>query len=128
MKTIGYVAAATLLLGACAMGPGEPQHKMMDTSAGKVLTTSSGMTLYTFANDKVPGKSACNGPCAKNWPPLMADAGAQPVGNWTVITRDDGSKQWAYDGKPLYGWVRDKAPGDVTGNGFNNGAWSVAHP
>ena len=120
-------AAAVLLVGACAM-PGEPQHKVMDTKLGPVLATSGGMTLYTFAKDTAPGKSACNGPCAHNWPPLMASADAQPTGKWTVITRDDGSKQWAYDGKPLYGWIRDKAPGDTTGNGFLNGAWKVATP
>lgn len=120
--------AAVLLVGACAMGPGEPQHKVMDTKLGPVLATSGGMTLYTFAKDTTPGKSVCNGPCAHNWPPLVAAADAQPVGKWTVITRDDGSKQWAYDGKPLYGWIRDKAPGDTTGNGFLNGAWKVATP
>ncbi|MGH8849358.1 MAG: COG4315 family predicted lipoprotein, partial [Casimicrobiaceae bacterium] len=36
--------------------------------------------------------------------------------------RDDGSKQWAYDGKPLYHWSKDKKPGDMTGDGFN-GVW-----
>ncbi len=129
MTKIGYAAiAATLgLLSACAMGPGEPQHKTMDTKLGQVLTTSDGMTLYTFANDKEPGKSACNGPCATNWPPLMAKADATSVGKWTVITRADGSKQWAYDGKPLYAWIRDKQPGDTTGDGVNN-VWKVARP
>jgi predicted lipoprotein with Yx(FWY)xxD motif len=129
MKMTRYAAMAviTLLLGACA-GPGQPQHKEMDTSIGKVLTTSTGMTLYTFANDKTPGKSACNGQCATNWPPLMASADAMPVGKWTPITRDDGSKQWAYDGKPLYAWNRDQKPGDTTGDGFLNGAWKAAHP
>ena len=44
-----------------------------------------------------------------------------------MITRDDGSKQWAYKGKPLYTWAKDTKPGDKTGDGFNN-AWRVAKP
>jgi predicted lipoprotein with Yx(FWY)xxD motif len=100
--------------------------KMGKTAIGTVLTDSAGMTLYTYDKDE-GGKSMCNGPCASNWPPLMADAGAQPTGEYTVITRDDGSKQWAYDGKPLYTWTKDAKPGDTTGNGVNN-VWHVAKP
>jgi predicted lipoprotein with Yx(FWY)xxD motif len=40
--------------------------------------------------------------------------------------RDDGSRQWAYEGKPLYHWSKDKSPGDKTGDNFN-GMWHVAH-
>jgi predicted lipoprotein with Yx(FWY)xxD motif len=85
------------------------------------------MTLYTFDRD-VPGKSNCNGQCAANWPPLRADGTSQPSGNWSVVTRDDGSKQWAYKGKPLYTWVKDQKPDDTTGNGVNNNTWHVAQP
>jgi predicted lipoprotein with Yx(FWY)xxD motif len=49
------------------------------------------------------------------------------MGDWTVVTRDDGSKQWAYKNKPLYTWVKDSKPGDTTGEGFNN-VWHVAKP
>jgi len=93
-----------------------PAQKM-----GGMLTNPAGMTLYTFDKD-AGGKSACNGPCAGNWPPLMAMADAKASGDWTIITRDDGSKQWAYKGKPLYAWSKDQKPGDMTGDGFN-GAW-----
>jgi len=44
-----------------------------------------------------------------------------------VITRDDGQRQWAYKGKPLYGWAKDSKPGDRTGDGFNN-VWRLARP
>ena len=90
-----------------------------------MLTSDAGMTLYTFDKD-VDGKSACNGPCAANWPPLMASAGAKASGYWTVITRDDGAKQWAYKGKPLYLWAKDQKPGDKTGDGMASNAWHVA--
>ena len=104
-----------------------PPTKTGDSAKGKVLTNAGGMTLYVFDKDS-GGKSACNGPCAGNWPPLMAAAGASPAGNYTIIARDDGSKQWAYKGRPLYTWKNDKAPGDITGDGFLNGAWHIAQP
>jgi predicted lipoprotein with Yx(FWY)xxD motif len=97
------------------------------TSDG-VLTNSAGMTLYTFDKDQASsGKSACNGPCATNWPPLMAKDGDKPSGDYSLVTRDDGSKQWAYKGKPLYTWSKDKSAGDKSGDGVNN-VWHVAKP
>lgn len=101
--------------------------KTGDSAKGKVLTNSVGMTLYVFDKDS-GGKSACNGPCAGNWPPLMAAAGAMPMADYTIIARDDGSKQWAYKGRPLYTWKNDAKPGDITGDGFLNGAWHIAQP
>ena len=95
---------------------------------GGALVNTAGMTLYTFDKDMAgSGKSVCNGPCAKNWPPLMAEASDAGQGAWSVITRDDGSKQWAYKGKPVYLWVKDHNPGDKTGDGVLN-VWHVATP
>jgi predicted lipoprotein with Yx(FWY)xxD motif len=101
--------------------------KTGNSAKGKVLTNDKGMTLYVFDKD-ASGKSACNGPCAGNWPPLTAAAGAMPMGDYSIITRDDGSKQWAYKGRPLYTWHNDKASGDITGDGLLNGAWHIAQP
>jgi predicted lipoprotein with Yx(FWY)xxD motif len=95
-------------------------------TTGGVLTNTAGMTLYTFDKDE-GGKSACNGPCAANWPPLLASGDAKASGDWTIVTRDDGSRQWAYKGKPLYVWAKDQKAGDMTGDGFNN-VWHVAKP
>ena len=44
-----------------------------------------------------------------------------------MLFRDDGGKQWAYKGKPLYVYSKDAKPGDVTGDGFNN-VWRIAAP
>ncbi len=101
--------------------------KIGDSAKGKVLTDQKGMTLYVFDKD-AEGKSACNGPCATNWPPLAAAADAKAEGVYTIITRDDGGKQWAYKGKPLYTWTKDAKPGDITGDGVANNAWHVAAP
>ena len=117
------VALSTLLLGGCASLYSAPA-KVSDG----VLTGPNGMTLYTFDKDAAGnGKSVCNGPCANNWPPLMASASDTGMGDYSVITRDDGAKQWAFKGKPLYYWAKDAKPGDRTGDGFNK-VWQVAKP
>jgi predicted lipoprotein with Yx(FWY)xxD motif len=104
-----------------------PPAKTATTSKGPTLTDARGMSLYTFDKD-TDGKSACNGACVANWPVLKADAGEQPADNYTIITRDDGSKQWAYKSKPLYTFVKDQKAGDITGDGFLNGVWHLAQP
>ncbi|AMO79446.1 MULTISPECIES: COG4315 family predicted lipoprotein [Pseudomonas] len=91
-----------------------------------MLVDAKGMTLYTFDKDS-GGKSVCNDKCAQNWPPLAAETGAMASGDWSVITRDDGTQQWAYKGKPLYTFVQDKAAGEVKGDGKMN-AWHIAKP
>jgi len=93
-----------------------------------VLVDAKQMTLYTFDRDSANARrSACVDQCAKSWPPLVAPADAGPVDDYSVITRDDGTRQWAYKGKPLYTWVKDTKPGDATGDGFRN-LWRVARP
>jgi predicted lipoprotein with Yx(FWY)xxD motif len=124
---LALVAATTVVTLAYAqMGPMAPT-KIGDSAKGKVLTNDNGMTLYVFDKDS-GGKSACNGPCAGNWPPLKVAAGSMAMGDYGMITRDDGSKQWTYKGHPLYNWKNDKKPGDITGDGFLNGAWHIARP
>ncbi len=120
-------ALAFAVLSAASLAFAADPATVGETAKGKALVDAHGMTLYTFAKD-AGGKSACNGPCATNWPPLMAAADAKSMGEWSVVTRDDGSKQWAYKGKPLYAWTKDAKPGDTTGDGFLNGAWSIARP
>ncbi|RJF77721.1 COG4315 family predicted lipoprotein [Rhodopseudomonas palustris] len=124
-RTLTLLAAAGLALITTAASA--QMLKTADTAAGKTFVDAKGMTLYTFDKD-AGGKSMCNGPCATNWPPLMAAADAKPAGDMTVVTRDDGSKMWAYKGKPLYTFAKDTKPGDTTGDGFLNGAWHIAKP
>ena len=117
--------SAQLLLTGTALALAEDYGplKVQATSAGNVLADANGMTLYTFDKDTA-GKSACNGPCAKNWPPLLVADGAKASGDWSTVTRDDGSKQWADGGKPLYTFAKDTKPGDTLGNNFKN-IWHV---
>jgi predicted lipoprotein with Yx(FWY)xxD motif len=117
-----FAAAVVATLSACAtMLPAAPAKV-----ADGVLTNSAGMTLYTFDRDAAgSGKSVCNGPCATLWPALMVVGDVKASGDWSVVTRDDGAKQWAYKGKALYLWSKDQKPGDKTGDGFNK-VWHVA--
>ena len=115
------IALSATMLSFAALAQGT---KTMDGA----LANAAGMTLYTYDKDTAgSGKSVCNGPCATSWPPLSATATDKATGDYTVVTRDDGTKQWAYKGKPLYLWVNDKKPGDKTGDGVG-GVWKIAKP
>jgi predicted lipoprotein with Yx(FWY)xxD motif len=121
------VLAASLGLAPVGIGQADESYgpfKMMQTSVGEVLTDANGMTLYTFDRDKA-GISNCTGECAEYWLPATAPADAKPVDDdLTLVKRADGTLQWAEEGKPLYTYVNDKKPGDVTGDG-KNGVWHV---
>lgn len=121
IKTLAAVALMAVL-GACASMGGAPMGARFD---GGTLVNSAGMTLYTFDKDAAgSGKSTCNGPCAVNWPPLGAAAADSGSGEWSIVVRDDGSRQWAHQGKPVYLWIKDQKPGDKTGDGVNK-VWHV---
>jgi predicted lipoprotein with Yx(FWY)xxD motif len=87
---------------------------------GLILVDSKGFTLYDFHKDKGT-ESACYGPCAKGWPPMIS-SGEPQVGNGAsaaklgTTERKDGTMQVTYDGHPLYTFVEDKKPGEANGN------------
>jgi predicted lipoprotein with Yx(FWY)xxD motif len=116
------VAIATLFVAACSGLAYAPVKY-----ANGVMTDHAGMTLYTFDKDAGSGRSVCTGQCATNWPPFTAGAADHAGGDWAIVLRDDGSRQWAWAGKPLYRWSKDQKPGDVTGDGFNN-VWHAVKP
>jgi len=129
MKLLAPAAIAlTVFMAFWSLQPSFAQTKTMEVNLGTatVLTDAKGMTLYIFVRDE-PGKSNCTGGCAGAWPPLMADAGVAPAENFSIIVRDDGTKQWTYKDKPLYLWSRDEKPGDTMGEGVGD-VWLVARP
>jgi predicted lipoprotein with Yx(FWY)xxD motif len=90
------------------------------TIFGEALTDTRGMTLYART-----APDACTAGCLADWRPFAAARLAKPVGAWTIVSRtDDGSLQWAYQGKPLYTSTRDQQPGDVNGDGSQG--WETA--
>jgi predicted lipoprotein with Yx(FWY)xxD motif len=120
MFKISIAAVATALFALAAAAAAAPAAPV-----NGVLAAPSGATLYTFDKDAAnSGKSACNGPCATAWPPLAAQASDAPSGDYTIVARDDGTRQWAYKGWPLYTFSKDAKSGDTTGDNFKN-VWHV---
>ncbi|HEV8392488.1 MAG TPA: hypothetical protein VGQ35_21720 [Dongiaceae bacterium] len=128
----GFVLAAGL--AGCSSGHDMDHHMMTanympsgtymhESEAGQVMTTPDGMTVYTFDKDTA-GMSTCYGGCAEEWAPVTAAADAQAFGKMSIIARTDGTRQWAYDGKPLYHYDDDSKPGDAEGDG-SGGVWHV---
>ncbi len=120
VSTLAFTLAALAAGAAHAAAPLKTQNGM--------LVDGAGMTVYTFDKDTAgSGKSVCNDGCAKAWPPVMAKDGDKPDGDYSIVTRDDGSKQWAHKGKPLYLFQKDTKPGEVNGDNFKE-IWHVVKP
>ena len=102
---------------------------------GQILVDRNGRTLYLFVADKGM-TSVCNSAaCVQYWPPLLTTA--NPIAGAGVDSallgttrRQDGTTQVTYAGHPLYYFITDKKPGDVTGQGINGfgGPWYVVSP
>lgn len=126
MKTRSY--AGVLALAAAGMFSFAAHAQAPLKTVDGILVDPSGMTVYTFDKDEAgSGKSVCNGPCAQAWPPVPAPADGKVDGKYGIVTRDDGSKQLAYDGKPLYTFAKDAKPGDKNGDNFKE-VWHVVKP
>jgi predicted lipoprotein with Yx(FWY)xxD motif len=129
MKRAILGLAAALLVSTAAGAFADEPAKKADSSLGTILVDPNGMTLYTFDNDqKGEAASACTGKCIAAWPPLVAPADATAQGEWSTVdvTDKDGKteKMWAYNGLPVYTFIKDKKPGDVAGDGVG-GVWHV---
>jgi len=115
---LGAVAALTVASGANA------QERERSTLAhppgantvvlGGAPSPATGRALYFYDKDE-DGVSKCVGQCTTAWPPLTPAPGAQASGAWTIIDRPDGARQWAYKGRPVYVFYRDKPDALATG-------------
>ncbi|MDQ2944014.1 MAG: hypothetical protein M3R21_10155 [Candidatus Dormibacteraeota bacterium] len=113
---------------------GEKIAVATNAKLGQILVDESGMTVYLFVADTGTA-STCYTTCAAIWPPVLT-TGAPQVGTGAqasllgTTTRTDGKVEVTYAGHPLYYFVKDKAAGDVTGQGINGfGAlWWVLSP
>jgi predicted lipoprotein with Yx(FWY)xxD motif len=98
------------------------------TDAGEMLGDAKGMTIYYYIAPKgraecVAYKPICISP---DWRPIVAEADAKPIGDWTILTVADGKKQWAYKGHRLFTYARDTEPGEFKGIMFGgNGGLKV---
>jgi predicted lipoprotein with Yx(FWY)xxD motif len=109
-----------------------PTVSLRTGDQGTFLVGPNGMTLYIFKKDQ-PSRSNCAEKCVDNWPLLTVAEGATPTagegvpGKLEVINCADGKTQVAYNGQPLYYWVKDTAAGQTTGEGVGN-VWYLARP
>lgn len=125
------IAAPLLGLGLVATAPASAAGPMVKVADGH-LTDGNGMSLYLFEPDE-QGKSTCYDACAGAWPPVIGTAMADGMAKSSLlgtVKRKDGSMQVTYNGWPLYYFIRDKAPGDMNGQGKNGfgGEWYLVEP
>ena len=113
-------SAVTLAAG----GPSPHAAALVKTASTKLLVNAQGMTLYVFAPDK-PNKRVCYSQCAASWPPALVPKGTKVpatmpgiTGKFGAAMRTGGAQQLTFDGAPLYRFVKDKKPGDMTGQGL----------
>lgn len=125
MKRFLTLPVILALSATAAVAAGHEGHGVK-TSADGYFTDGHDMTLYTFDKDS-DGVSNCYDKCASLWPPLLAEEGEELPAGFATITRKDGNAQIAYKGQPLYLWVKDKKPGQTTGDGVK-GVWHIAKP
>lgn len=131
--TASLSLAALLMASAAALAAPEKIMTRDSPSYGTYLASESGQAVYLFTADS-KDKSACEGACAKAWPPVMT-SGAPEAGPGVdasllgTIPRD-GGMQVTYDGKPLYYFIRDTAAGMTAGEGITHfgGSWYLAAP
>jgi predicted lipoprotein with Yx(FWY)xxD motif len=129
MKSVVVMAfAAVAALAGCAPPVVGPEGPRVETAgaAGPRLVDQKGMTLYTYDGDQ-PDSPYCASLCALQWPPLEAYDGALPHGDFAIVSRASGARQWVYKRAPLYGNVWDKTPGETRGDG-EDGVWHTARP
>ena len=93
---------------------------------GGTNSSRPGLTLYVFDSDLGTSGSTCNDECATTWPPVVVDdAEVDNIPGLSLITRDDGSAQAAFKGRPLYFYANDTAAGEANGQAVNFAWWQV---
>lgn len=88
------------------------------------LQSPSNLPLYVYEPAST-GKLTCDSTCEKQWIPLLAPAGERPVGDWTILERKDGRRQWAFDRYPVYTHLHDKP--DTPVGEADGGLWHLLH-
>lgn len=123
---IPLAAAAVLSSVAIAQSVAVPDDvRVESTGAGTYFKSASQLSLYWNGRENVSGEITCIEECLESWFPLRPSAGAQGQGDWAIVQRPDEGAQWAYQGKPLYTYVKDTFPGARLGDGASREQWQV---
>lgn len=107
-----------------------PGLNVVTTRAGRMVVNEKRYAIYTWDGDQ-PNKSNCVGACARTWNPVLAPASAQPQGEWTIVERALGVRQWAFRTKPVYTFTEDTSTVSLAGSdvpGWNNVFTQIAPP
>ena len=78
-----------------------PGFIVIQVATGRLLATADRQSVYTWDRDAL-NKSNCYDRCADEWTPVTAPEFAEAQGEWGVIQRSPGVRQWTFRGKPLY--------------------------
>ena len=119
----GWVAQVGAQEGPEALPATPPEITIGSTPIGPVFADAEGYTLYVARRDTEPDVSNCFDACASVWPPLRASADAAPFGEWSLVPRADGARQWAYQGRPLYRYRWEEETNWAIGQG---NLWQIA--
>jgi len=102
---------------------------------GPILVDSSGRSLYVFVADSGTASTCNSASCVQNWPPFLTTGAPQALNGVNpsllgTTTRGDGATEVTYAGHPLYYFIADKKPGDITGQNIDafGGPWYVVSP
>jgi predicted lipoprotein with Yx(FWY)xxD motif len=85
------------------------QIDLEQESSGWTYRLNQNETPLYMSTADPPGKSVCIGACTKQWPPVIAEASAKPLGDWSIVVRPDGQRQWAFKGHPIYTHANDSS-------------------
>jgi predicted lipoprotein with Yx(FWY)xxD motif len=108
--------------------------KVMNSRYGRMIFNARGRAIYLFTRE-AGTKSRCYGQCAVAWPPVytrgrpraLSGVDADLLG---TTRRRGGRRQVTYNGHPLYYYVTDTKPGQITCQDITEfgGTWLVVNP
>lgn len=105
--------------------PVPPGFGINKSPRGQLLVDPRRMSLYVNAADP----AACDGACTQTWKPVEAWwTAVTSTPEWSVVMRRDGTRQWAFKGKPLYRYAADYNPGETSGDQIEGWSLVVLEP
>ncbi len=119
----GWHSALLFPLSGIPMPAGVAIREVGDAN-GLAFVDRDGMTIYAFEG-RGAAKAVIRLADQTQWKPLLAPALAHQVGEWSILTRSDGIRQWAFRGRPLFTFAGDVTSGDANGVGLSND-WDAA--
>jgi len=123
--TLGLAASAAAASGvhvSARTSAAASSVSVRSTKYGKILVDSKGNTLYLWVKDKQKNKTVCSDACESVWPLALVNGtptagpgvSASMLGS-IPVTDSSTKRELTYNGHPLYRYVSDVKPGQITG-------------